>query len=812
MPKKALISIPEQLKRAARFSALQRDIVISGVLSICCIVGAFYWIQNIEEPRALNQRINTVTASSADHQRVIIREAISQLSARVNQQSINPELSGALETRNLDARNHFELSLQRAFPEAIDSKIIIIGPQGIADERSETIRLRNNIEIDMLRKSLSGDTTVIEAYKQDKDWLISFVSKVNKHGAIFVTFSAQYFEHMLKSLAGNTVSNELIQTYKTRRDIVVHPVDTEYADAMQSRALSVPGWTLQVYPQPQTVQNLRSDSTLLWLICVFCVAAIAASHAIFFPRSFALPRPASPPPQKARPDPVATEELDLEQALAQKLATNRSRQPERRDNFPAPGSAPPLPEIHNDESTPKKRKPLAINCFRAYDIRGIADEELDDNTCDAIGRAVASEALSRGQSKIIIGRDGRLSSPRMRKALVKGLLGSGVDVLDLGLLATPMLHYACQYFNIGNAIMITGSHNPSHYNGMKISLDFQSLSGRDIQSLRQRIEEQDFQQGEGTLSNDSIEQRYIDRICGDVVIAQTLKVVIDAGNGATAHIAPALFEELGCEVIPLFCETDGNFPNHPPDPTVFENLTALRAAVADNHADIGIAFDGDGDRVAVVTASGKCPQADQLMMVLAQDMVVRNPGAEILFDIKCSRLLAELVIEHGGRPTMWKCGHSYMKRKMSETGALLGGEFSGHIFFKERWYGFDDGMYTAARLLEILTLAGWSMDDALNNQRTLFSSPEIIIPVDDERKFAVIETFIENQRFAEATLSNIDGLRVDFRHGWGLIRASNTAPAITLRFEGDSEAALNRIRNDFKELLARIDPKLAVSL
>jgi len=811
MIKKASTNIPNKIQQASRFSTLQRDIVISAIFSIGCVVAAFYWIQNFEEPRALTQRINTVTASSADHQRVIIREAIAQLSTRIQHQANNSELSKALAANDRSARDSFEQSLQRAFPEAVDSKIIVIGPQGIADERSETARLRNNIEIDMLRKSIIGDSTIIEAYSHKDSWLISFVRKVDKHGAIFVTFDAKYFEKMLSSIAGNAVTNELIQTYKTRRDTVIRPASTEYAEAMQSRVLSVPGWTLQVYPQAQTVENLRSDTTLLWLICVLCVAIVAASHAVFFVRGYRLPSPATPAPKKVGADRIEPEGLNLEQALAQKLAANRSRSASHRDNFPAPDSSPPLAELQHGrlaKSAPK----ISTTCFRAYDIRGIADTELDDNSCAAIGRAVASEALSRGQSKILLGRDGRLSSPRIREALVSGLLSSGVDVVDLGLIATPMLHYACQYLNIGNAIMITGSHSPSNYNGMKISLEFQSLSGQDIQKLRQRIETQDFAEGEGNLTNDSIEQRYIDRICGDVVIAQTLKVVIDAGNGATAHIAPALFEELGCEVIPLFCETDGNFPNHAPDPTIYENLAALRAAVAEHHADIGIAFDGDGDRVAIVSAKGECPLADKLMMVLAQDMVERNPSAEILFDVKCTRLLPNLIIEHGGRPTMWKCGHSYMKRKMSETGALLGGEFSGHIFFNERWYGFDDGMYTAARLLEVLTLSGRTMDDALASQPSLLSSPEIIIPVAEDRKFAIIETFAENQAFTEVTLTEIDGLRVDFRHGWGLIRASNTGPAITLRFEADSEAALSRIKNDFKDLLARIDPKLADSL
>jgi phosphomannomutase/phosphoglucomutase len=810
-------SASHKVKGGPRFSSNQRDIVISALACIGIVFGAFYWIQHFEEPRALKQRIDAVTANIADHQRGIVRDVISQLGERVTEQTTNAELTNALSQGNISADNLFAQSLNRAFPEALDTKIIYIGKQGIADERSETLKLRNNIEIDMLRKSIENNTLVIEAYQHDRQWLISFVKTAGKHGAVYVTFNAQYFEKMLNSLAGNTVSIELIQTYKTRRDVVIKPSIINYPDAMQSRALSVPGWTLQVYPQEITVQSLSSDSTLLWLICVLCVALIAGSHAIFFVRSYQIPlaseRATTNTEDTAAPQAEATP--SLEQALAKKLAANRQSSLSKRANFPAPGRAPPLAELSTRRATGNKKTNatrIAANCFRAYDIRGIADTELNDSTCFAIGRAIGSEALDRGQSKLLLGRDSRLSSPRIHQALLKGLLSTGIDVTDIGIVATPMLHFACHNLNVGNAIMITGSHNPSHYNGMKISLEFATLSAKDIQALKYRIETQEFETGEGSLDTDSIEQRYIDRVSGDVVIAQTLKVVIDAGNGATSNIAPTLFEELGCEVIPLFCELDGNFPNHAPDPTIESNLSALKVAVAEHQADIGIAFDGDGDRLAIVTAEGRCPPADQLLMVLASDMVARNPGAEILFDVKCSRLLSELIVDAGGRPTMWKCGHSYMKQKMADTGALLGGEFSGHIFYKERWYGFDDGMYTAARLLEILTLSGTTMDDALDSQCKLVSSPEILIPVADERKFALVETFAENQKFTDAALINIDGLRIEFRQGWGLIRASNTGPAISMRFEADSEASLTRIQNDFKDLLLRIDPTLVDSL
>ena len=291
-----------------------------------------------------------------------------------------------------------------------------------------------------------------------------------------------------------------------------------------------------------------------------------------------------------------------------------------------------------------------------------------------------------------------------------------------------------------------------------------------------------------------------------------MKVVIDAGNGATANIVVPLFEELGCEVVPLFCNIDGRFPNRDPDPTIPEHLDALAAAITEHHADIGIAFDGDGDRVAVVSASGRRPRADELLMLLADDMVSRNPGCEVLFDVKCSRLLSQLIVNHGGRPTMWKCGHSHMKRKMADSDALLGGEFSGHIFFKERWYGFDDGMYAAARLLEALTLSGTTLDDELASYPSLHSSPEILIAVDDERKFSLVQSFAHHAHFGDAQLIELDGLRYEFRNGWGLLRASNTGPAISLRFEADSEAALAGIRESFAQTLAKIDPALADSL
>lgn len=822
------LNIPKPQTPTARIKGFnvgsqQRDILLSALFCLGLILAGFYWVQNIERPKALEQRIASVTNTVADHQRVLTQDLLEQLRQRVARQAQSPALAKALSTQDSSAVTDIERGLQRAFPEALDSKILLVGPQGIADERSQTERLRNNIEIDMMAKTLASGKLIIEAYRHDQQWLVSMAQAASPQGVVFVTLPASYFAKLLRNIAGGSVQNALIQTYKTRKDTVVSAGSQSYTQYMQSRSLSVPGWTLEVYPQTPLVRSLEVDGTLLWLVCALCLALVSASHAIFLLRSFR--QPAADRPAPASISAAEPFQPSLEESLESKLAARR-RQANASDSGKPYRDGLPLPEVdvprpaakattreasEADEAAAPDGE-LAASAFRAYDIRGIAERDLNDATCLAIGKAIGSELQQRGQSKVLLGRDGRLSSPRIREQLVSGLLATGIDIIDLGLVATPMLNYACRDLNIGNALMVTGSHSAPDYNGIKMVMDFGALSAEDIQALRQRIERGDFIEGEGRLENDSIEQRYIDRIVSDVVIAETLKVVIDAGNGATANVAPPLFDELGCQVIPLFCEVDGRFPNRLPDPTVVDNLAALRAAVAEHNADIGLAFDGDGDRLAVVSGSGLCPDADQLLLILAEDMVSRNPGCEILFDVKCSRLLPQQILELGGRPLMWKCGHSYMRRKMAETGAPLGGEYSGHIYYNERWYGFDDGLYTAARLLECLSLKGLSLDDALAQQPQLAHTPELVLAVDDERKFQLVDDFRKRHHFQDAKIDTTDGVRVEFRRGWGLIRASNTGPAITLRFEAESDAALESIRQQFRDVLADIDPDLANSL
>jgi len=450
---------------------------------------------------------------------------------------------------------------------------------------------------------------------------------------------------------------------------------------------------------------------------------------------------------------------------------------------------------------------LADEIFRAYDIRGITTTNLTDDVVYWIGRAYAAEARERKQTRIAVGRDGRHSSEALSNALTRGLTEGGVDVLDVGMVPTPLLYFATYALDTGSGIMITGSHNPPEYNGLKMVMAGVTLADERIQALKLRIKENRLSEGSGDIETMDLNDHYIKRVLEDVAMAQPIKVVIDCGNGVAGLIAPRLIEEMGCEVVTLYCEVDGDFPNHHPDPAEAKNLEDLITVVKAENAELGLAFDGDGDRLGVVTGKGEIIWPDKLLMLFAQDIVGRNPGADIIYDVKCSRHLNTLISELGGRPIMWKTGHSHMKAKLQETGALLAGEFSGHIFFKERWYGFDDALYSAARLLEIIGSENKTPDELFAQFPVTYATPEIKIATTEEEKFRIMEKLAECD-FGDGTLTTIDGLRVDYKDGWGLVRPSNTSPVLSLRFEAEGQSALDRIQDLFQAQLATVDPAL----
>jgi len=451
---------------------------------------------------------------------------------------------------------------------------------------------------------------------------------------------------------------------------------------------------------------------------------------------------------------------------------------------------------------------LPKEIFKAYDIRGIVGKTLTSEIVEAIGHAIGSEAKARKQTTIAIGRDGRLSGPEFAQALSRGIQKSGINVIDLGRVATPMTYFAAFQLNTNCAVMITGSHNPPDYNGLKMVLAGETLSGETIQSLHKRIETNDLAHGNGSYSQYDIAPEYIARIVGDIKVARKLKITVDCGNGVAGDFAAKLYRGLGCEVTELFCEVDGNFPNHHPDPSDPHNLEDLIAALKSNDSELGLAFDGDGDRLGVVTKDGKIIYPDRQLMLFAADVLERNPGAEIIFDVKSTRNLFSWIRDHGGKPLLWKTGHSLVKAKMKETGALLAGEMSGHVFFKERWYGFDDGLYTGARLLEILSKVA-NPNFTLNALPDAVSTPELHIKLKEGENHALIARLSKEAQFTNSKeVITIDGLRVEYPDGFGLMRASNTTPVIVLRFEADNAAALKRIQDDFRRVLLGAEQKI----
>jgi phosphomannomutase/phosphoglucomutase len=446
--------------------------------------------------------------------------------------------------------------------------------------------------------------------------------------------------------------------------------------------------------------------------------------------------------------------------------------------------------------------------FRAYDIRGIINQTLTTEVIKKIGQAIGSEAKELGEQTLIVGADGRISSPAVMDTLINGILTTGTNVHSIGAVPTPLVYFATNTLDTQSGIAITGSHNPADYNGFKIVLRGRTLVSEDIQKLYQRVLNEDFRSGEGQLTESDIRDDYIDAIADDVIVAQPLRVVIDCGNGIAGDIAPDLLSALGCEVLPLYCEVDGSFPNHHPDPTIPANLEDLIITIRSNEADLGIALDGDGDRIVAITGDGEIVWPDQLLMLFAKDVVSRNPGSDVVYDVKCTRHLHSVISSFGGRPIICRSGHSYLKEKIQETDAVLGGELSGHVCFNERWYGFDDGLYAAARLLEIVGAQPKSLKDLMSEFPVSVSTPEIQMFVSETEKFDIIRNFNQLADFEGGTLNNIDGTRVDFSDGWGLIRASNTNPCLTLRFEADDAKSLERIKNDFRQKLKMVDESL----
>lgn len=743
------------------------------------------------------------------------------------------------------------------------ARAVFVFPYGQVGRQSGRDFELSFVNFDLAKKAESGRQLHPDAFPRDGAWFVQFAAPVTDpasravKGTLLVVFEPTVIAPALTSNNGDLGGRlALVQTVGGSSQTVV--ASGSGSGAAVSRNLSAPNWTVEYQTQRSMTPLVNPIMALIVVVVPAIVAMILVwvllsraqsdlrrdvagliqwSHKAFGGERLKVPTYAW--------DMVASigEVLQrLAQAVDKRIAKaeDLAKAAAKSANTPAkakPGAAPveePLFQ-ENDmldidmldsdedvlglggsggddafamvEETPPAPS-VSPSIFRAYDIRGVVGDTLTAEVVHEIGRAIGSEAQSKNLTDICVGYDGRDSSPELADALTRGLISTGCNVINVGAVPTPVLYFATQHLETGSGVMVTGSHNPSNYNGLKMMLGEDTLSGDAIQKLLSRIQTGDFTQGQGGYSEQDVRRAYLDRIIGDIAVAAPLKVVLDAGNGIAGELAPILVEELGCEVIPLFCEVDGSFPNHHPDPGKPENLAQLIEKVKSEKADVGLAFDGDGDRLGVVTNTGKIIWPDRLLMLFARDVVSRNPGSDVIYDVKCSRRLASVINEAGGRPIMWKTGHSLMKAKMRETGALLAGEMSGHVFFKERWYGFDDGLYSAARLLEILGIEDRDSQDVFAEFPEDISTPELNVDVTEDNKFDIVEKLSAQGDFGEGNVSTIDGVRVDYPDGWGLCRASNTTPVLVLRFEAESEDALERIKQIFRTQLNNVAPDI----
>ena len=691
----------------------------------------------------------------------------------------------------------------------------------LTPERIQQNQLNNQltfIDIDRLNQVMRDTSIFPEAVKQkDNDtWVIHWVTPIFEDGSLNTLTAILLSKTTISPLTDrlSTISSYPLQV-NISQDIgfsgsrTFLTIGEGSSRGQQSQAIIDSAWQVNVLPGDKLWSEIFTVPS--WMIGLIIAVLILC----FAPAIWLITRP----PEEEGPTVQALylqekAKLDAEKANAAVTVKSNEEEspleviPENADTADTEMTTV-IPTAEVVEET--YAVPDAI--FRAYDIRGLVGEELTLELAYLIGQSVASEALAANDNTIIVGHDARTHSPELAHYLQQGIISTGCNVVDIGLVPTPLLNYAVTTSDKTNSgIIVTASHNPKQDNGFKIIINEKNLLADDIQTLKQRIIHNHFSHAAspGVIEQHHFEENYIETVISDVAVGPEVKVVIDASNGATSQLAPALFDALGCEVVPLFCEFDGEFPNHDPDPCSENNLQPLIEKVIAENATLGIALDGDGDRLVIITPKGQIIWPDQLLMIFATDLVARNPGCDVVYDIKSTRHLSSVIADLGGRPIMWKTGHSNIKQKMRESGALLAGEFSGHIFFKERWFGFDDGMYAAARLLEILSLSDDTLDDMLEQMPTSVSTPEIKIAIDNDEKQTFIKRLIDESYFEDGEKTLIDGLRVDFAKGWGLVRASNTSSALTLRFEGDNEDSITSLKAIFKRELEKIDSQLSL--
>ena len=804
------------------------------------------WFGMINDSR--QHQLEQMVQAWGGGQASVLQQALNQLSSDTQRAASNPQL---IEVLNSGDRSQIEAAERSLgyWDWIVDAQLNL---NGQAVQNTQRAAPMNFAALDLIRRVEGGQIPAPEAYRVGDRWLIYSVAPLRAaanqptRGTLLLAVDLQRLLQMLPAMPAGIGQLQATQQFGNAPAQVLLSAGQAADGPVTQLPSNNPNWKFSFTPGPQLTDSVASPLILILAALLALGGALLglrlvlrkarqtldedadklqqmlrelASGKQVKPFSLSLPaldelaKGLARLPQR-RNDPGTQPELSREALLSRTAALDDAALPDTDildidildDDADMLGLDEPAPAAQS--AAPIQTPDLPASIFRAYDIRGVIGTTLTATSAYWIGRAIGSQSLAQGEPSVVVGRDGRLSGPQLMQSLMQGLVDCGCRVIDVGMVPTPVLYFATHVLEARSGVMVTGSHNPPDYNGFKIVIAGDTLANESITALHTRIRQGDLASGVGSHEQQDILERYFRQIRDDIAIAKDMKVVVDCGNGVAGVIAPRLIEALGCTVIPLYCEVDGNFPNHHPDPGKLENLQDLIARVKQEDADLGIAFDGDGDRLGVVTNQGNMIYSDRLMMVFAKDVVSRNPGADVIYDVKCTRRLGALISSYGGRPVMWKTGHSLIKKKMKETGALLAGEMSGHIFFKERWFGFDDGIYSAARLLEILSLESRDADQVFSAFPSGLSTPEINITVTDENKFGLIERLQNEGQWGEANLTLLDGVRVDYAKGWGLIRASNTTPVLVLRFEADTKDELERIQNVFRSQLQRVAPDL----
>ncbi|OEC36915.1 phosphomannomutase / phosphoglucomutase [Pseudomonas cuatrocienegasensis] len=839
--------LPQKAKAAPGRGELRRSLLPGAIAALAgiALAAGLLWFGLINSAHQQQQQLVQAWGGG---QAAALQQALQRLAADTRAAGRNPQLIEAVQSQDPERIRAAERNLSY-WDGVVDAHLNARG-QAVQDMgRSAPM---NFAALDMLRRVESGQAAAVEAYKIGQRWLVYSAAPLQltddqpQQGTLLLAVDLERLLTSLPPLPADIGQVQLSQRFGSSPAQVLVQRGTATGQA-QPFTTGNPNWTLTFSPGPALSAPAFSPLLLGLALLLALAGALLGLYLVHAGLQRRLTGDARQLGQmlKELSAGKAVKPFSLSLAALDELAQSLARLPRRMQPV-APHSDTPAPtvkvastpaelidplfqdtdildidildedqdllglETDHTMTTPTTPPNLPADIFRAYDIRGVVGSSLTPETAYWVGRAIGSQSLAQGEPNVAVGRDGRLSGPELVQQLIQGLLDCGCQVSDVGMVPTPVVYYAANILTGKSAVMLTGSHNPPDYNGFKIVIAGDTLANEQIQALKTRIDTNDLASGVGSVEQIDVLPRYFKQIRDDIAMAKPLKVVVDCGNGAAGVIAPQLIEALGCTVIPLFCDVDGNFPNHHPDPGKPENLVDLIAKVKEEKADLGLAFDGDGDRVGVVTNAGTMVYPDRLLMLFAKDVVSRNPGADIIFDVKCTRRLTPLISGYGGRPVMWKTGHSLIKKKMKETGALLAGEMSGHIFFKERWFGFDDGIYAAARLLEILSQDKRDAEHVFSAFPSDISTPEINIQVTEQNKFGIIERLQRDGQWGEGNVTTLDGVRVDYPKGWGLVRASNTTPVLVLRFEADSEEELSRIKEVFRAQLYNAAPDMTL--